>query len=237
MDEVENNKFLEAEAAGYFSGVIGKAQLQGVFNDSIFADQIIETDGKIYYRFVQRYSDGTFSGEIVVPQSGISKMIIVEDDSIPENAKRPLRTAANRFINQITDEYFGKIRADETLPIFSILSALHYFSKNLPKCHPNHSSITPRKLYSMIVDIINKDYSYIMDYAKKSYYILSDVEITNIADKLDMTVKQLCEYLAKFKLLYLTDTSSGYKTKVRVSNTDIDRYYCLLRLDNAKCAD
>lgn len=61
-----------------------------------------------------------------------------------------------------------------------------------------------------------------------SYFRLNNQEMKQIADELDMSIKEVCLVLKDSELLYLTKSSAAYQTKVTYKG-ESGNYYCVLK--------
>lgn len=224
-------KYSKAKDMGYFSPATGMAQLGNIFGDCIYAAIYENETGKRIVKFCQKYLDGAFSPQMSVSQADL--LLLAVNNFKPQNIDMPpIKAKVNKFIGEIWDEYYGKVMGQEHLNILSILQALYKSLESLP-IYLNAKAMPPEQFYMMVVEAIQNNFNKEIHFYiyHKSYYALSEDELSLVLKELGLTKNELLAKLVEYKFLYTTPSSNKYKTKVRICEDETQWSYCIVRLE------
>lgn len=217
------------EKQGLFNPTINMAQIKHICDDRIFAYIRKLADGSREIRFVERYPDGSYSPEFDIKQSDLLEVITwqkYQDSLMERDAKRTLR--------KIQKNYLDKCCGMEIQSVGQIIRALAEALKYLPVVSDT-GEMTSVQLYSEVICAIKERCDGALKYNRREgYIILTEDDVSCIAEVLSMSERALLSQLKKYKLLYLSDSCLGYQTKVpsyRGENGRIVYEWCYCLLD------
>ena len=241
VEPMENlSELAEADKKGFFSPVIGMARLTNTLGGRYFAQICIDEKGYRRIEICQEYETGGFSPKIIIKQSDFLRAATYNfgEAAIPH---KKLKNAVENFMLKLSSECLDKFDETMTFDVMQIMSALKKCYRNLP-VHNDFCEIqSPSEFYRSIMDVIRETGwmdNDVMLYGHKAYYPFKGEDIQFIAEKLDMKKKEFLEKLVEHNFLYLTESSKGYQTNVRLTSEEEDGpetytkwRYCLLRLE------
>lgn len=238
QDETRACNMETIRSKGFFSPAKGMAHIEnalgGMFSARIYEDG----DGKRYVEYIQRYSNGAYSSVMRIPQTGLKIAVKhgfeIKGKKDAESVR--FRKIMERSIAEATDEYYGKFRgpdADEQ-DIKEIMTALCRTLDFLPVRSDLKAELTGEKFYHTVVHTMYKfTCSYFFD-RYDCYYPLDDTGLNDLARAMGMATGALLKQLKDEGFLYLTESSKGYQTNVRIKNIDGESYtewmYCIWKL-------
>lgn len=228
-------KLAEADKKGFFSPVIGMARLTNILGGMYFAQICIDGQGNRRIEICQEYETGGFSPKITIKQSDFLRAANYSfgEANIPQ---RRLKNLVENFIIKLSDECMNKFDWTMSFDVVKILQAIAKCYRDLPVYNDLNDEDTPATFYHRIMEVIRAHHSEDNEdilCGHKAYYPLDGGDIKFIATELDMTQKEFLKKLKKFNFLYLTESSAGYQTNVRITidgYTHTEHRYCILRL-------
>ncbi len=219
----------------FFKVTDGMGHIENVLDNRLVANIFVDEKGKRIFEVCQKYSDGTISEKMRIPQADLYRLAMSKFDveNIP-SAQEKQKT--KKFLSLFGDEYLGKLEKDEIISPMDILQAVFEVRDKLP-VHRREQEIPARLLYSRIMDILKNEmscYRDIVSYRRKSYYVLLSDTMEDLAKYLKMPLQKLLRQLAEYNFLYIQNSSNGYQSKVRMFADDASTAvwaYCLYDLE------
>lgn len=219
----------------FFKATDGMGYIENVLDNRLVANIFVDEKGKRIFEVCQKYSDGTMSGKMKIPQADLYRLAMAKFDveNIP-TAQEKQKT--KKFLSLFGDDYLGKLEKDEIIPPMDILQAVFEVREKLP-VHRREQEIPAQLLYRRIMDILKNEmssYFEIMNYKRQSYYILFSNTMEDLAKYLKMPTQKLLRQLAEYNFLYIQNSSNGYQSKVRLFVDDVTTAvwaYCLYDLE------
>lgn len=221
---------------GFFSPVRGMANISNRLNGKIYAKIHEAEKGQRYVEYAQKYINESFSPRMSLSQAGmrIAAQYNFSSKGIPE-AK--LRNKISNFILEANDDYYGKFKgvlADE-LNIEDILNVLYSALPFLPVQIDGMQELEEETFYQLLDFHINNNIPYLsITKGCKSYYPLDEECLETIANNMQMKKRELLKKLKQYDLLYLTPSSKGYQTNIRLKYSNGSTYtewrYCIYKL-------
>lgn len=151
---------------------------------------------------------------------------------------KSMRSRAKAILKKIEMEYYGKFDGDVVLDMAEVLPVLTSVLSRLPKSQDSADVLeNPSLLYRQIVNCINN--GTIMYYStndRTSYYGLFEEQIDALAKHFGMKRLPFLKKLDEYNLLYLTASSQGYQTKVRIPavggmQSKVEWRYCIYKIE------
>lgn len=251
LAEILTDMDLEAEAEDYLSAEYAEAKRRGFFSPLIGMARLPNIDGEYYAQicldekqrkrieFCQRYETGEVSPKIEIRQSDFIRALQCRfGEEIPSDKRT--QKAVEDFKFNLSSECLDKFDGMMSFDVVNILQAIASCYRELP-IHRDINKEDPADFYRRIMDLLGQKSEYDDDsgvlYGHTGYYPFTYSDMKWIADSLEMTVNALLRKLKGYHFLYLTDSSVGYQTNVRLKTlqegeyiTYTQRRYCLLRL-------
>ena len=202
---------------GILSPVDGMGRIRGILDDSVYA-RIIETaDGDRYLEFCEQYENGKFSHRFKVWQDDL--FMAARCGFQPQTIKKgsepiDMQDDVKKFMKNLVKEYCRKYNGNRMHNIVEILTGLFKAYKQLPVEKEDVESeieVFYKRLVSEIRQLTLPDC-----FENKSYYVLAEEDIDGLARKFKMTRLEFLRQLKEYNLLYLTLSSKGYQTNVRL---------------------
>lgn len=233
------SKELEAAIAkGFLSPVVGMARLTNILDGKYFAQICIDEKGYRRIEICQEYETGGFSPKIIIKQSDFLRAAMYKfgEVNIPQ---KKLKNAVENFLFKLSSECLDKFDGTMSFDFMEILRALGACYKSLPVHDDFNKAETPHEFYRRTMEVVRGNEMYSMDervglYGHKAYYPLEWKDIEYVAQGLEMKANDFLKKLKEFNLLYLTKSSRGYQTNVRITIEDetyTEWRYCILRLE------
>lgn len=188
----------------------------------------VDEKGNRKVEVCQEYQDTTLSAKLTLLQEDIGMVVLAKLEKDPQ-----LQKNANRFLMKTGKEYMGKCRKPhEAVRIGELIDALAWEIPAMPVYDDDMTGVRRAEFYKTLYDIIRSFPSMIMN-EHQAYFPLTKEELLDIAQTIGLTKAKLLEKLKNFDLLYLTPSSNGLQTNVRINGTGADSYtawrYCVLR--------
>lgn len=232
--DVKNDSTARCRELDFFSPVRGMINISNRLDGKLYAKLHEDESGKRIIEYRQRYQDGRYSPLMSIQQA--SMMIAAKFNFLSKDiSERKIRSRISDFILDVNEEYYGKFRgaaADElnTIDILNVLyEALQYLTASSDSLSENEGEA----FYQMVVYHINNLNSWSAK-SYKSYYALQEEDIGEVAGSMGMKKVELLKQLKRLDFLYLTPSSKGYQTNVRVKFPDGKSYtewrYCIYKL-------
>ena len=233
IEDALSPAYYAARKLGCFSPAAGMGNLVGVLGDSVFADKFCADNGEIYFRFTQKFSDGSFMTIVQMKQSELLLAASFNFD-IERIPIRPIKRRVSRFLESFIMDYMGKVMVDEVKDPLPILQALVKSAASLPCTYSQGGELSREQFYTVLMENISELYGEdVLSYCRhRSYYAFGEDIITTLANKMGFQFQPFIKKMAEYRFLYLTPSSRGYQSKVRISADTEEWCYCILRLDN-----
>jgi len=198
----------EYEQLGLFNPTAGMLQITNKFGGRLFAYVSKDEQGKRAVHFIQKYETGEYSPEFVISQSDLLTVAAWRKFQDPEMEKD-----FRKCLRRIRTDYLDKICGLEAANISDIIFTLVEILNELPVVSDSQET-TPAQFYSVVMDILKEFCPDVFKfYRRGGYYILCDSEISRIAKEMGISERKLLEQLKKKRLLYLTDSCLGIRSR------------------------
>jgi len=233
--EEADGKLAEAHKKGFFLPTVGMAQLTNVLDGRYYARICVDEKGNRRIEICQAYKDGGYSPKITIKQSDFLRAAMGNFGEAKIEQKKIKNLIENfiiRFSNECLDKFDGSMTIN--FDAVQILKSLSKCFKELPIHKDYCEEQTPAELYRSVMNVIKEATA--LDegaflYGHKAYYPLTAGDVDYIATDLEMKRSELLKKLKEYNFLYLTESSVGYQTNVRIGTDRTERRYCLLRLE------
>ena len=231
--EVLPKEYEEARRQGMFSSAAGMARIDHVLDGKLFAAIRVDDQGNRMIEFCQQYDGGEFSPKVTVSQADLR--FAAMNNFVPDGIPVPrMKARLGKFLEQVTTDYFGRVSGGTVYPPIDILSALVTVIDQLPEFRANGDGWTSETLYAAVMDMVNgvttppiTPFGY-----HKAFMAFADFQIEAMAQHLEMkSGRELLKLLDQYHLLYITDSSRGYQSKVYIEGAQRDWSYCLYRAE------
>lgn len=237
---VENNSgsdsLAKLDELGFFSPVRGMANIRNVLDDKLYAKNHIDENHNRYIEYRQRYNDGTYSPLGKLAQASL-KLAAQYKFCSQDATESKIKNSVGKFILDTAMDYNGRIAGDspeDILDFKTLLSVLYTAMPHLPVDSDIPAELDARTFYGQLEQHL-KGLQTILSIDFKSYYILFDDGIAELARAMNMKRNELLKTLKKFGFLYLTNSSAGYQTNVRFNQEGKDSFtqwaYCIYKLE------
>lgn len=219
QEDAISTDIVRAEERGCFSVANKMAQICNVLDGRLFASLHVDANGNRNITFCERYNSGKFSPKMQISQGEL--LLLANCNMDPKLISvANLKAKATRILTDLTIDYFNKFDGEEPMRMTDILRALSQVRASLPVYRDATAPETAQELYKKVVISLEgqfqlRDCEWIHNH--KSYYSLNDDAMEILATDLDMKPLELANKLRENDLLYLTKSSSMYKTKVRIT--------------------
>lgn len=230
--------YTEAVRCGYFSPVSGMARVDSaLLGGPLYACVQMNSKGDRTVVFHQQCGNGRFSPQVCVEQSDLLMYAIGSDSK-----DKSLKAKANSILMKVYKNYFGKFNGDVPIDAAVILRVLVSVVGKLPVRSDCVDVLeNPPLLYRQLVSLIKENnpnfkLPYGLCTERTAYYGLMEEQVDAIAQHFGVKRLPFLKKLNEYHLLYLTESSRGYQTKVRLpANGDIpstvEWLYCIYKLE------
>lgn len=191
---------------GYFSPVYGSAHIVNRLNGRLYAYIEVDKKGSRTVIFRQQYDDGSYSAEFPIKQEDL--LMVVGSTNSKDSF---LTKEANASHKRILRGYLSRCDGRETLNMTEVMRVLVEVLSQLPIISDCDTELPRQELYEKMLEVI-KHCLYTV--RRKGYFVLTDGEISEAAQELGMSNKQLLARLKREGLLYTTTSCQGYQAKV-----------------------
>lgn len=226
--EAEKALYLAALEQGHFSPVIGMALIKGVCDDKLYAGLEIDEHGCRIVQLIQKLSNGSYTPKFSIRQSDL--VILMRHGNDLSNATKTIKTLLTNFLKEFTTTYYNSTNITDIYDVSDIFKAVVWALPKLPLMVTNATSNDPREFYIKLIDVLYDTSPFVVKDSPKSYFILDESEMDELARALDMTKQRLLCYLREYGFLYLTESSLKYKVRVRDKLGCLRWAYCIKRL-------
>lgn len=179
--------------------------------------------------FCQQYEDGTFSEILTISQADVVTIIMAGDASDIFAQSQAKKICVN-FRLKYGGSFCGT-RA-EFMSIRDIAEMIAGELQNIPVYRDDLTEVERVEFYQRLIRIIKGMTSQMLN-DHRAYYPLSTEDLEYIARNLGMTKVNLLKSLKKYDFLYLSSSSKGYQTNVRLNGTGKESFttwrYCVIR--------
>ena len=204
--------------------------LGGMFSARLYEDE----KGQRYVEYIQQYHDGSFSPVMRVPQSCI--LMAVRYKFVLENIEESrFRNMMKKYISEAMNDYYGKFRgsSEDDMDIKDILNTFCMVIEDLPVISDMKVEMTAEEFYWNVVNNVHQLMAAVTFDNYKAYYPLDEENIGELASMMGMKKLELLKKLKHLGFLYLTPSSKGYQTNVRIKHpngsTDTQWMYCIYK--------
>ena len=215
------NEFDKAAELGAFSPVAGMGHIQGVLNDRLYAAIYVDDEGDRYVEVCEEFADGTFSSKLKFSQSDFMKASMCNFNPYAIKKDNPLmliKSDASKFLTNLIDKRLAICTGKElSFDIFEMLRVIKGAWANLPVFQEDASTKRYRFYKRFMAKV--KECALDRDKEHKAYNAFEYEEIEFIAEGLEMQPTDLLKTLREYGFLYLTDSSRGYQTCVRLKES------------------
>ena len=226
-------KYEEARKQGVFSSAAGMARIGNVLDGKIYAAIRVDDHGNRVVEFCQQYDNGDFSPRVSVSQADLRFAAMYK--FVPEGIPVPrMKLRLGKFLEQVTLDYFGRVSGGMVYEPIEILNALVATIDQLPEFRTNGEGWTAETLYAAVMDMVNGKTTPPMtpfgDH--KAFMAFADFQIEAMAQHLEMkNGRELLKLLDQYHLLYISESSRGYQSRVYIEGTQRDWAYCIYRAE------
>ena len=218
----EHMELLErAKAAGAFKGGKGTVEVPET-NGVVFAG-IWETakHGRVI-RVLFRQKSGEYTAPIEVDNAMFT--IAAQSGFVLPEKKSPFYKEVEAFHKKAVREIIDRLPLGEGINYEQTLHLLWKYHDKLPLYELVQEEASVETIYSEILRYIAEHGT--ERHTATAYFRLNKEEMSQIGDRLEMTVKQICAALKDNGLLYLTKSSVAYQVKVKFKG-ELGNYYCV----------
>lgn len=220
---------------GFFSPIRGMTNISNRLGGCLNARLSEDEKGQRRIEYVQKYVDGkTYSPIMSLSQASI-RIAAKYSFSSKGIEEGKIRNRVSKFLLEAHDDYYGKFRGvlvDE-LDIADILDVLYEALPHLPINSESLTELEGETFYQLLDNQL-KNTSSMSIHNHKSYYALEDGDIETLAGNMGMKKLELLKKMKQYDFLYLTPSSRGYQTNVRVryasGKSDTVWRYCIYKL-------
>lgn len=179
--------------------------------------------------FCQQYGNGMFSRTLTISQADVVTIIMAGDASDIFAQSQAKKICVN-FRLKYGGSFCGT-RA-EFMSIRDIAEMIAGELQNIPVYRDDLTEVERVEFYQRLIRIIKGMTSQMLN-DHRAYYPLSTEDLEYIARNLSMTKVKLLKSLKKYDFLYLSSSSKGYQTNVRLNGTGKESFttwrYCVIR--------
>lgn len=216
--------------------LIESARAAGVFNQGKGTVEIPETNGVVYagiwetqthdrvIRVLFKRRDGGFTHPIEFDNAIF--VVAAQTDFMLTDKAAPFYKDVQNFHKKAMTEIINRLPLGEGVNYVDVLNALKMYHDILPLHELIEDDASAETIYGDILCYVQRSNQKYHEATK--YFRLNSCDMEQIADGLNMTVKQLCTKLKELGLLYLTPSSRGFQTKVKYKGI-AENYYCVLK--------
>lgn len=220
---------------GIFDPTRNMAHINNALGNMFSARTYVDEKGLRYIEYVQRYSDGTFSPVMTIPQACI-KIAVKYQFDFKEIKECGFRRVMENFVTEATINYAGRFRgpSEDEMDMQDILNTFCAVLELLPVVSDYKIQLTGEDFFYYLNNHIYELSYYHLFSNYKSYFPLTDSALSELAELMDMPKGHLLKKLKDEDLLYLTPSSRGYQTNVRIKSNngkkETEWRYCIYKL-------
>lgn len=229
----------EIASCGCFTPAVGMKGFVTNTGHIIFAKRCIKSKTDKVIIYCQQYSNGNFSDVMEVNMADLflasTYHFTTQTTSGDNNAT--MKRKVSSFLLEVSQNYYNSLEYPrENIKVISLLNLLIRECENMPIEYRVSILEQPEKLYWRMVQIIKNKSLNIVD-EHDSYYTLWKDQIHTIAEELQVKPTKLLKKLKEYQFLYLTESSEGYQTCVRIKpdnefqTSPTEWCYCILKLE------
>ncbi len=196
----------------------------------VYNEEDEEADRKI--SFCQQYEDGTFSKILTISQADVITIIMAGNESDIFTQSRAEKICVKLGL-KYANSFFGTRK--DVMTIREIVEMIAGELSYIPVYRDDLTEVERVEFYQKLVSRIKVMTSQVLN-DHKAYYPISTEDLKYLARNMGMSKVDLLKKLKKYGMLYLTPSSKGYQTNVRLNGTGEDSFttwrYCILRDDD-----
>lgn len=193
----------------------------------VYNEEDEEADRKI--SFCQQYEDGTFSKILTISQADVITIIMAGNESDIFTQSRAEKICV-KFGLKYANSFFGTRK--DVMTIREIVEMIAGELSYIPVYRDDLTEVVRVEFYQKLVSRIKVMTSQVLN-DHKAYYPISTEDLEHLARNMGMSKVDLLKKLKKYGMLYLTPSSKGYQTNVRLNGAGEDSFttwrYCILR--------
>lgn len=193
----------------------------------VYNEEDEEADRKI--SFCQQYEDGTFSKILTISQADVITIIMAGNESDIFTQSRADKICV-KFGLKYANSFFGTRK--DVMTIREIVEMIAGELSYIPVYRDDLTEVVRVEFYQKLVSRIKVMTSQVLN-DHKAYYPISTEDLEHLARNMGMSKVDLLKKLKKYGMLYLTPSSKGYQTNVRLNGAGEDSFttwrYCILR--------
>lgn len=193
---------------GYFSPTYGTAHIVNRLDGKLHAYILVDKKGSRTVMLRQQYDDGGYSAEFPIKQDDLL-MVVGNANTKDSFLAKEAMTSHKRILRA----YLSKCEGRETLNMTEVMRVLVEALSKLPIVSDYDAELSKQELYTRMLEVIKHG---LYTERRKGYFVLTDGEISEAAQELGMSNKQLLARLKREGLLYLTESCKGYQAKVPI---------------------
>ncbi|MGI5906751.1 MAG: hypothetical protein ACOX85_10955 [Candidatus Pararuminococcus gallinarum] len=206
---------------GAFVGGRGFVPVEGT-DDRVLACIVENEKGTKVLKVMLARKDGTFFPTLEIAHADFV-MACEYNFALPEK-NNLFYGDIMRFQKNTIRGVVDRLPCDAGMDYMGVLNALKSSYRQLPihRHVPNGASVAT--IYQAIMGYAYRHNSASNPLVGEAYFRLDRSDMEKIAEDLEMTTKAICIELKEHGFLYLTESSKGFQTKVRVDGLPMDRY-------------
>lgn len=196
---------------------------------TIFAYIEEDEEANRMIRFCQQYVNETFSKVITISQADVVTIIMAGDTNDVFTQSRADKICV-KFGLKYGNSFSGT--REDVMTIRDIAEMIADELLYIPVYRDDLTEVERVEFYQRLVGMIKGMTSQVLN-DHKAYYPISTEDIESLARNMSMTKVKLLKRLKRYDLLYLTPSSKGYQTNIRMNGTGKDSFttwrYCVIR--------
>lgn len=214
--------------------LIESARAAGAFTQGKGTIEVPETNGVVYagiwetpkhnriIRVLFRRANGEYTAPIEF-DNALFTIAAQNAFALPDKSNHFYKDVVN-FHKKAVMEIIDRLPLGSGINYEAVLEKLQKYHNQLPLHELVQDNASVETIYSEILRYVAAHGT--ERHNGTAYFRLDKQEIQQIADELEMSVKQMCAALKENELLYLTKSSVAYQTKVKFKG-ETANYYCV----------
>ena len=185
----------------------------------------------------QRYSNGTFSTTLSMSQADVVMTAMAE---LSKDVK--LQKHVERFLMKLGETYMNRFcgMKEDALEVQTIVDMVAAELPYIPVYSDDMTDVIRVSFYQKSIGTVKTLTSQVLN-DHKAYYPLTEDDLIYVARNMGLDKLSMLRKLKQYDLLYLTPSSRGYQTNVRLNGMGEDGFtawrYCLIRDEELENCD
>lgn len=204
-------------------------EIVDTYGHRLYAYVTEDEKGDRSIEFCQKYCTGAYSAILKMAQADVVMA------SMPQSLMDDrMQKSVDRFIVKAGKEYLNKF-SGRTCDALNIKDIIHMLSAELSEIPVYDDDLTEeekRIFHQKVIEIVGMFVSQTLN-DHEAYYTLDRDDLGYLAQSLGMDIYSLLRKLKRYDLLYLTQSSRGYQTNIRLNGMGKDSFtawrYCIFR--------